>query len=64
MLATGSNLVAKAFETILKITLIRAIGLYWEIDSAPGIFGIRERMPKFSLAMSMRPSTKSLRHHV
>jgi hypothetical protein len=46
---------------ILKIMLIRAIDLYCGIDSASRSFGIRDRTPKFSLAISTLPRMKSLR---
>jgi hypothetical protein len=60
-MGNGSRRCAKALEMILKITLIRAIGRNCETKSAPRTFGMRVRIAKFSLEMSMRPSTKSLR---
>jgi hypothetical protein len=47
-LATGVNRVAYALETSLKIILISAMGQYCLIESAPGIFEISDRIPKFN----------------
>jgi hypothetical protein len=46
---------------ILKITLMRAIGMYCVILSAPGTFGISDSTPKLRRAMSILPRIKSLR---
>jgi hypothetical protein len=59
--ATGESLIAYAFATILKMTLIRAIGRYYLILFAPGTFGMRDKIPKFSLAISTVPKANPLR---
>jgi hypothetical protein len=53
--------VAYAFETILKITLIRAIGQNNLIESALGTLGMRDKIPKFILEISSIPIAKTLR---
>jgi hypothetical protein len=48
-------MLATALSRNLKRTLINTMGQYCLIDSTPSTLGIRDKMPKFSLEMSIVP---------
>jgi hypothetical protein len=56
---TNPSLLVRTLEKILKIQLIKLIGLNFFMEVAPGSLGIRDKMAKFSRKMSSFPTEKS-----
>lgn len=58
--AQGLNLLVQALEKILKLQLVKAIGLYFFNEVASGSFGMRVSMEKFNLNIAAELLSNSL----